>query len=194
MAVEAPRKGVLPVSGLLCCLDGLARPHMLAAVVISGARGAQMYQRMLLAGKAASRPLLPSLVGALVAAWEAARLPAAAEALGTAVEVFGRDAAQQPLLSGALERFCAAAAPADQARPVKQTIWKRWQSGEGCLRRQPPRSAGHHQGGMCSNAAFSSGSCSSQGPGALVCCCHTLQSKSSFAPTHCADFRMQQSR
>ncbi|KAK9840741.1 hypothetical protein WJX81_001608 [Elliptochloris bilobata] len=73
----------------------------------------ETYQRTLLAGKAAAGPLLPSAVDALVSAWEAARPPAAAEALGTAVEVFGADAARQPLLATALERFCGAAAPAD---------------------------------------------------------------------------------
>ncbi len=76
----------------------------------SHASGAQTYQRTLLAGKAAAAPLLAPAVAALVGAWEAARAPAAADALGTAAEVFGAEPGRAPLLAGALERVCAAAA------------------------------------------------------------------------------------
>jgi len=80
----------------------VANPH---------ASSAQTYQRTLLAGKAAAAPLLAPAVAALVGAWEAARAPAAADALGTAAEVFGAEPGRAPLLAGALERVCAAAAP-----------------------------------------------------------------------------------
>lgn len=76
----------------------------------SHASGAQTYQRTLLAGKAAAAPLLAPAVAALVGAWEAARAPAAADALGTAAEVFGAEPGRASLLAGALERVCAAAA------------------------------------------------------------------------------------